>query len=188
MNWQNTIFIILFIALPVCSGAQNIPAKHDVDIEIPEVALLGLSSENQVDIALNLTSPSEAGNELDLSHTKNTSVWINYSSIVQNHVHRRKVVAMIHGDIPEGMHLTVEASEALGYGNGKLGEPVGKVTLSEQPTDLIVNIGSCYTGRGSSNGHYLTYQLEQNNSENSIDRITYEAASVCVLYTLTDIN
>lgn len=188
MKWQDLIFIIFFFLIAVCSNAQNNLVKHDVDIEIPEVALLGLVPENQSDITLTVSSPLEAGTDLDLSKAQNTSVWINYSSIIKNQFHKRKVIAVIQGEVPAGMHLTVEASECVGQGNGKLGNPVGKVILSDQPTNLIVNIGSCFTGRGSNNGHYLTYKLEKDESEINFDQLTDEGASVSVIYTLTDIN
>ncbi len=90
--------------------------------------------------------------------------------------------------MPEGVQLVVEASEAEGSGKGKLGRPNGIVTLSNQPTEIITDIGSCYTGKGVNNGHYLSYKIKYNESANSYASLNTGPTSVQVVYTLTDNN
>jgi hypothetical protein len=82
----------------------------------------------------------------------------------------------------------VEASQATGQGNGTIGQPIGKVALSGQPADVISGIGSCYTGKGVSNGHMLTYRLETDNSGESMADLAQHQSSLQVIYTLTDHN
>lgn len=168
--------------------AQDNSATHEINVRIPEVALLGLVSETQAEINLNTTTPTEAGNAVNFSNATNNQIWINYSSIISEATPKRKVIAMIQGEIPDGIKLKVEASGATGSGKGRLGKPSGEVTLSNQPTDIIVDIGSCYTGKGINNGHYLTYKLEKEESKENYAQLAQQQSSVNVIYTLTDDN
>jgi len=170
------------------STAQDNTATHKINVQIPEVALLGLVSETQTEINLNTTSPAEAGNAVNFSNATNNQIWINYSSIISEATPKRKVIAMIQGEIPEGINLKVEASGATGSGKGRLGKPAGEVILTNQPTDVIVDIGSCYTGKGINNGHYLTYKIEKEESNGNYARLAQQQSSVNVVYTLTDYN
>lgn len=174
--------------MPLWSFSQNNIARHQVGIEIPEVALLALVSENQHDIQLNMSSPTEAGNAINASGAENKSIWINYSSVIKEAEHNRKVVAMVQGEIPDGMQLMVEASNATGSGNGKFGEPAGRVELTNRPVDVITNIGSCYTGKGINNGHILSYKLEFDKANSNYTNLNQNQTTVNVIYTLTDNN
>ncbi len=187
MKLKTLIHIIIFL-LPVCSIAQNNLANHKIGIEIPEVALLGLVSDGATDINLNTLSPKEAGSSIDISNTQNKNIWINYSSILALKDHKRKIIAMVQGEIPKGIRLKLEASEAVGSGKGKTGESVGIVTLSNEPSDVILDIGSCYTGKGLNNGHHLTYKLEIDDSAEEYAQLTFGQTSLNVIYTLTDLN
>ncbi len=187
MKLKTLIHIIIFL-LPVCSIAQNNSANHKIGIEIPEVALLGLISDRATDINLNTLSPKEAGNSIKISNTQNKNIWINYSSILVRKDHKRKIIAMVQGEIPKGIRLKLEASEAVGSGKGKTGESVGIVTLSNEPSDVILDIGSCYTGKGLNNGHHLTYKLEIDDSAEEYVQLTSGQTSLNVIYTLTDHN
>ena len=181
--------LILISCFSLNGFAQNNnSASHDINVVIPEVALLGVVSESQTDISLNANLPSEAGDAVDFSDATNNRVWINYSSIISETTPRRKVIAMVQGEMPEGIRLIVEASDFSGSGKGKLGKPAGKVILSNQPSDVIVDIGSCYTGKGINNGHYLTYKLEKDKSSESYAMLNQQNTSVNVVYTLTDYN
>jgi len=180
--------VILICWLPVTSYSQNNSTIHKINVVIPEVALLGLVSDDATGITLNSTSPSEAGNSVDFSSAKNNNIWINYSSIISGNTKKRKVIAMVQGEIPQGVKLTVEASNFSGSGKGKLGETTGVTTLSNQPSDIIVGIGTCYTGKGINNGHYLTYKLETDGSSDDYALLSQQQTSVNVIYTLTDFN
>ena len=187
MKLKTLIHIIIFL-LPVCSIAQNNSANHKIGIEIPEVALLGLVSDGAADIQINTLSPKEAGNSIEISNTQNKNIWINYSSILARKDHKRKIIAMVQGEIPIGIRIKLEASEAVGSGKGETGQPTGIVILSNEPSDVILNIGSCYTGKGLNNGHHLTYKLEIDDSADEYAQLTHGQTSLNVIYTLTDLN
>ncbi|NCA79920.1 MAG: hypothetical protein EOM76_07025 [Sphingobacteriia bacterium] len=80
----------------------------------------------------------------------------------------------------------VKATEAQGNGKGKLGSPAGMVKLSEQPTEVITDIGSCFTGKGTNNGHLLTYKLEFSNSGENYAQLLESTKSVNIVYTFAD--
>jgi hypothetical protein len=182
-----TYWILLLMVTPVFCLAQN-SESHKINIEIPEVALLGLVSDGAETLNLNAVSPAEAGNSLEFNGAQNKNIWINYSSVIAQSNQRRKVVAVVQGQLPEGVRLMVEASEVSGLGKGNRGASTGFVTLSNQPSDVIVDIGSCYTGKGSNNGRALTYKLEMENESEDYALLTAEQTSINVLYTLTDQN
>jgi hypothetical protein len=190
MKLKRILFLLIIIScISFGSFAQNDnSATHDIKVVIPEVALLGVVSETQTDISLHANLSTEAGNAVDFSNASNNRVWINYSSIISEATPKRKVIAMVQGDMPQGVKLIVEASEFAGSGKGKLGKPAGEVTLTNQPSDVIVDIGSCYTGKGVNNGHFLTYKLEKNESSDSYAALNRQNSSVNVVYTLTDYN
>lgn len=179
-------YIILILLLPLGGIAQSNEAKHKINLEIPEVALLGLVSENGNNIHLNAISPTEAGNSIQNSGSQDESIWINYSSIITDENHSRKIVAMVQGEIPKGVQIKVEASEATGIGKGEKGHPAGLITLTNEPSEIITGIGSCYTGKGINNGHYLTYKLEIKESEFS--QLSNQIEPLNIVYTLTDQN
>ena len=188
MKLEDTLIYIILFLLPVFSIAQNNSANHKIGIEIPEVALLGLVSDAAADININILSPKEAGNSIEISNTQNKNIWINYSSILARKDHKRKIIAMVQGEIPKGIRLKLEASEAVGSGKGETGQPAGIVTLSNEPSDIILDIGSCYTGKGLNNGHHLIYKLEINDSAEEYAQLTPGQTSLNVIYTLTDLN
>ncbi len=189
MNLKATIRIVILLSwFPVCSYSQSNSTNHKINIEIPEVALLGLVSDGTTNINLTSTSPLEAGNSINFADTQNSSIWINYSSIIAKTNNRRKVIAMVEGEMPEGIRLMVEASNVSGMGKGEMGESAGVVALSNQPSDIITDIGSCYTGKGIHNGRYLTYKLEMDKSTENYALLSQAQTSINVIYTLTDNN
>lgn len=189
VNQKVTILIFVsFLLTGLNCFAQTNSADHKVNLEIPEVALLGLVSETSTSININTNAPSEAGQSVDFNISAEKGVWLNYSSIVSKSGLTRKIVATVNGEIPSGLVLKVEASEVIGSGKGKLGKTAGSVSLSGTPTDVIVDIGSCYTGKGVSNGHYLTYSLESDASSNDLAMLAQSHSSFDVVYTISDCN
>lgn len=179
------LFVLLIVAFRA-TGQSN-SASHNMKINIPEVALLALVSDNNNENKFNLNSPTEAGNPVnfvDISIQNN--IWINYSSINRNENHSRRITAVVQGEIPEGVEIMVEATEAQGNGKGKLGSSAGMVKLSERPTEVITNIASCYTGKGTNNGHQLTYKLEFNNTGENYAQLLESTKSVNIVYTFAD--
>ncbi|MCY1720287.1 hypothetical protein OU798_08025 [Prolixibacteraceae bacterium Z1-6] len=189
MKLKATILTLLFISFVSFSVyAQNSAVSHKINVDVPEVALLGLVAESSKEITVSAVAPNEAGSAVDFSLKNKDHIWINYSSILSKSTQKRKVIATVQGEIPAGVTLNVQASEYSGAGKGKLGKSAGVVTLSNQPTDVIVDIGSCFTGKGVNNGHYLTYQLQQKTSSVDYAQLSQSQIAVNVVYTLTDYN
>ncbi|SHI75642.1 hypothetical protein SAMN05444280_105151 [Tangfeifania diversioriginum] len=187
---QRILVLFLMVCYTGVLVAQDNVSSHKLNIEVPEVALLGLVSENASDISFSASSPTEAGNAIDFHNNKNQNnhIWLNYSSVINNSTHRRKIVAFVQGEMPKGMHLKVKASEAEGSGKGKLGHPAGEILLSDKPAEIISGIGSCYTGKGVNNGHVLTYELEYDQDSPTYAGLSTEPTTFNVIYTLTDHN
>lgn len=190
MKFSGTIFFLIcaIVFFPLFGKGQNGQADHKINIEIPEVALLGLVSGESGGINLMAVAPDEAGNPIHLAEIQhNNGIWINYSSIIRTQNHRRKVVAVVQGEIPAGLRLIVEATEASG-GGGMLGKPVGRVYLTGEPAEVISDIGSCYTGKGTNNGHLLSYHLEADDNAEDFANLARNQTTLNVVYTLTDHN
>lgn len=186
---QNISIVFLMVCFTGVLVAQNNSSSHKLNIEVPEVALLGLVSENFSDVSFSASSPTEAGSSIDFNNeNQNNYIWLNYSSIIKNSTHRRRIVAFVQGEMPEGIHLKVNASEAEGSGKGKLGHPAGEILLSDEPVEIISDIGSCFTGKGANNGHILTYELGYDKETASYAGLNTVQTIFQVVYTLTDYN
>ncbi len=182
-------FLNLVINNPLCANGQYQKATHKINVSIPEVALLKLIDEEPDRSHFNVFPPGEAGDPIQLSKFQSgKGIWINYTSIINDINHRRKVVAMVQDEIPSGLRLLVEASEASGTGRGMLGRTAGPVVLSGEPTEVISDIGSCFTGQGIENGHHLTYSIETDETDGTCAILAQQEIVVNVIYTLTDYN
>ena len=158
---------------------------HVVNVSVPEVFILDVEPKNATTISLAPTAPTEAGNALDFSGATNNSLWLNYSSVVENATTTRKVTVQItNGTVPSGVDLKVAAATAVG-GTGTVGTPTGTISLTNLAQDFVTGIGSCYTGDGSSKGHNLTYSfvLEPGNYSKVYSTST---TPITVTYTITN--
>ena len=171
--------VVLTIAV---LNAQN-TASHQVSVSIPEVALIGLTAtESSVGIPGHNTN--EVIQTLDISEMNISEVWLNYTSVPENSQRYRKIIAMLSGTLPNGIKLSVEASPFTGTGKGKTGTSCGKKILSAEPSEIISDIGSCYTGKGEHNGHLLSFSVEvdQNRYKEVQPR---EMRNLSITYTLS---
>lgn len=131
--------------------------NHTITISIPEVAIVDIEPSATKNITLGFTAPTEAGQPL-LPSASNTTLWLNYSSIKSVADPTRNVTVKLDAIIP-GIDIHVTAAAATGAGAGKLGTPSAQLTLSAVDQTIVSEIGSAYTGNGTSNGHNLTYAL-----------------------------
>lgn len=181
---------ILGMAFALNSSAQdNNEDKHSVEITIPEVAILDLEASKGTSITLAVTAPTEAGLPVSFKNAKDSTVWINYSSIVGSKTEpSREVSAKIaSGNVPDGMLLKVTASSDAGNGDGQVGASTGEVTLDGKDQMVIGKIGSCYTGNGVKNGHALYYSLELDPSKGSYANLDFDqATTLTILYTISN--
>ena len=187
MKYRSIIsfFLIGFFVASSCFANEK-EASHKAQVVIPEVALLALQFEGTSALDLIGNAPDIAGDQVNLKSTNSSKVWLNYSSVVTKN-QKRKVTATIVGGVPEGVILRLNAMESTGQGRGEMGSSNGKVALSNNPTDIISGIGSCYTGKGIQNGYLLSYEVEID-SDQLYQNNQSKEATLSVVYTLTDDN
>lgn len=163
--------------------------KHNIDIKIPEVALLDIETTGSSSaLTLAGTAPTEAGLPVDFSKATNNELWINYSSIIGSKTEpsREVTAAITSGSVPDGVTLKVEAKNDANKGAGNMGSTAGQITLNGSAQKVITNVGSCYTGNGANAGHNLVYTLALD--AGSYGKLDFDQSqSTVITYTLTDI-
>lgn len=178
--------LLLCIAVPLFGLAQG-DDNHSVQVDIPEVALVDIEGASEKNITLNIEAPEEAGAAIDLSSAQDSSLWLNYSSVIGSQTEpRREVYAKIsQGTVPAALRLRVLASPDAGNGDGTVGLPTNEKSLTATDKRIIKNIRTAYTGDGVGSGHRLYYSLKLRN--NRYHRFDFdESTSLTVLYTITD--
>lgn len=154
-------------------------------VQIPEIALIDIEPGGAVNINLALSSPTEAGREMNTAIASDNSLWLNYSSsLTAGRTTTRKVNVQISGGVvPVGASIRLSASPFSGSGKGTLGQPSGTITLSNSPQTLISGIGGCFTGDGINNGHQLNFSLVV--SDYSLLDLA-QSSTLQLTYTITD--
>ncbi len=168
-------------------SAQDVSTKqHNVNISIPEIAILDIESTNAANISFALdASGLEAGDQFIIDE-ENNDLWINYTSLVSAIASQRDI-SITAANLPTitGLTVTVVASAHSGIGGGNLGTPSAVVTPSTIPTNIITGIGSAFTGDGNANGHNLTYYLDFTGDFGDLNVAT-GASAISMTYTITD--
>ena len=191
MNFQKLLFAALVVLTVNATFAQDTNVDfHTVTIGIPEVALLDLESSTGTAITLQGTAPTEAGEAANFN-ASNSDVWINYSSIVGSVTEpsRNVTVQITDGNVPNGLVLSVLASQDNGQGDGTMGTAnAAAIELSTTTADKIIDgVGSSYTGNGANKGHNLTYSLALDTAAGSYAQVDFDqATTLTVTYTLSD--
>ena len=163
-------------------------AKHDVQVTIKEHSLVGLSSEQQIE--LQPEAPEFAGEGLNFNTTSstNSSIWLNYSSIIDESAN--SISVSMDGDIlPLGVTIELAAGSDAGKGMGEVGQSATgtvAIVLSDVGQTLISEINNCYTGTGDGAGHQLTYSLKMNQTTDNYKALTSDSFTTTILYTITD--
>lgn len=174
------------IMLPVIVSAQdNAIFEHTIGVSIPEVALVDIESSGSTNLSMNFTAPNEAGSPITAPEA-NITLWLNYSSIKSANDPTRTISVKLNALIP-GVDINVTAADASGAGDGTLGTPSAKLTLTASDQVIISGIGSAYTGDGASNGHNLTYEVGFGDGT-AADYADLEVSSnsATVIYTISD--
>lgn len=182
------LFVILnIVGMTVNAQQDDNKASHSIVIVIPELALLSLESATGTSINLKAIAPTEAGGTITFSPA-DTSLWLNYSSIVGGVVALRNITVQItDGELPKGTVLSLIASADAGEGDGTIGVPSGSINLSSSPQNIITAIGSAYTGKGLTKGHNLSFLLGLDTAEGSYAKLNINANKILVVtYTLSD--
>ena len=180
------LYIFFALSLPLFVNAQNY-ASHQIEFKIPEVALIGIASEEGPNVSFSPFSGMEAGSTIVVSPgSKNSSMWLNYTSVENGNAHGRKVMAMIQGDIQSGINLKVTPMRNLNSTGENMGQAGAPTLLTNTPIEVISNIGSCYTGKGINKGFNLVYELAIDESKLDFTQLNQQVFTFNVLYTLTD--
>lgn len=183
--YKITVLIVLLMGLITSTYAQlNAFKELEVNFTIPPVALLDIEPGVNNTIYFTVVPASESGASPRIENTSNQTLWLNYSSATERVGASRAVVAQISGgSLPEGVVLSVKASAYTGNGDGDLGRSTNKVQLSNQPRAILTNIGNCYTGDGTGNGHSLTFTIDVSDYSQISSA---DDAAFTILYTIRD--
>lgn len=172
---------VIFFGLGHLSAQTN-QDSHDIRIIVPKTATIAIAGNNEASIQLAAQAPVDAGKGLDFSAAVDNSLWLNYSAVSQEG--KSIYVKIVEGTMPEGAQIQVNASTAVGDGQGNLGQVDGSITLSETNQELISGITTCYTGEGQSKGRQLQYSLVSSSNYANTYATTNQVVTVC--YTITD--
>lgn len=119
--FKRIVFTCSAILLSVFVMAQN-ETSHQIEINIPEVALLGIVSEKATDIVFSPFSGLQAGSTIVMqTENENNSMWLNYTSVKKGNTHARKVVAVIQGKTLAGLNLMVTPKSNSGQFENEIG-------------------------------------------------------------------
>jgi hypothetical protein len=200
MNLKNLLFASVIVLSANASFAQDTNvANHSLTISIPEVALLDLEAATTAitlkgSLPVGIDGKAEAGLPMTFGDdATNSTIWMNYSSIVGSTETSRNVTVALSGTVPNGLKLTVRAGIYSGEGKGTLGtaevEPIVLLSNATAATPIITAIGSAYTGNGINNGHLLTYKLGYaTDAATDYAKLRFDTvAPLTITYTLSDI-
>lgn len=189
MKKQVALLSTLLLSFFYAQAQDGANDDHNVNIDIPEVAILDLESSSGTSLILNIIAPQEAGLPVDFSQAKDSSIWLNYSSIVGSttEASRSISVKIISGIVPQGTRLRIRAAVDVNQGAGDMGTRTGWKVLSNSNQNIINGIGSCFTGNGPGKGHNIYYSLELRTAAGNYKKLDFNKAStVTVLYTISN--
>ncbi|MBN2639638.1 MAG: hypothetical protein JXR65_11200 [Bacteroidales bacterium] len=176
---------LLFLTLTphVVKSQNSNKSTVTFELKIPPIALINFAVENQQIIS---HSFAIASNQVEQTITKTNidKTWLNYSSIVKSGSSNYITANISSGSLPSDVDLYVFVSPDAGFGAGSLGTPVGEIKLNYYPQNLIINIGSCYTGTGTNKGCLLNYVWDNPKSYDYF--INYlHGKPISITYTIT---
>ena len=181
-----TVLALSLLTVNTFATVSNDEAKHDVKVTINAHSLVGISSTNQIE--LQPIAPVVAGDGLNFNTeaSTNSSIWLNYSSIVEKE--SNSISVSMDGDLlPEGVTIELVAGSDAGKGMGEVGQSSNEsVVLDKKAQILISEIGNCYTGTGEGAGHQLTYSLKMNQTSENYKALTSGSYNTTIYYTITD--
>ena len=180
-----TFAFIAFLGLgTVGAFAQDTQTdNHTVTIDVPNVTLLDIELTGSKNILMAFTAPTEAG--LGLANpVANTSLWLNYTSVIPAGVTRKIVVKYTTVGLA-GVDVKVTPAAPVINGGGTGGTSGAQVTLTSTAQTIVTGIGSVFTGNGVSSGVNLTYDIDA--PAGSFGSLVAASTPVSVMYTLMDI-
>jgi len=176
------INLLLLTILSTCVLALA-QAKNKVEMpvvfSIPAIALVDFAGSDP-----KITFAAGKGAEQVITPSTLGKTWINYSSIIDGNSTNTISVNLSSDNLPAEIGIKLDVGQDVNAGAGKTGKPIGKITLTPYPQEIITGIGSCYTGRGTQKGHQLIYSWDWL-PPYDLDHTPIENIEVSVTYTLT---
>ncbi len=178
---KQILSLTLFFA--ILSGGLSSQDKKNttsmpVLLSIPKISQIELSGSDKI------VYVQGNGAEQYIKPSTQNKTWLNYSSIVDENSSNTISVSLSANNLPPGLAIRLLVSESSGIGLGKPGKPTGPVYLSPFPQNIVIDIGTCFTGKGEKNGHQLTYVWEWLNNDSEMPPIT-EDIEIAVTFTIT---
>ena len=175
------VFIVLFSGVKAFAQENN-SVKMPIVLSIPSIALVDFAGTDT-----RVTFISGKGAEQIITPSTLDKTWINYSSIVDGKSTNNISVNLSSMNTPAEIRIKLDVGQDVGAGAGTIGKPIGQITLTPYPQDIITGIGSCYTGRGAQKGHQLIYSWEWL-PPYDIDHSSIDNIEVSVTYTITTVK
>lgn len=147
-----TVAFLLLLNTMALNAQENV-TRLPVSLSIPAKANISLAGS---DLKLSLVSKDNEQKQV-ISPNSTASLWINYSSVVENNSSNAIFVSLFSNSLPAELSIILSIGEDEGLGTGEVGKPTEPIILSSFPQSIITNIGSCFTGKGEGKGHKLTY-------------------------------
>ena len=171
-------FIILSFGGIVSAQDKN-SVTMPLKLSIPAFALFDFAGSDT-----RFTYLNGKGAEQIITPSTLDKTWINYSSIIVGNSTSSISVNLSSGDLPAEIQIKLDVGQDAGAGGGTTGKPIGQITLTPYPQEIIADIGSCYPGRGTQKGHQLSYSWEWLTPDD-VNRSLPDNIEVSVTYTLT---
>ncbi len=145
------------------------------------VALVDFQGSDRT-VTSNSPTEGEKSVEQIVTESTNDNTWLNYSSIVPEGVTNYITAYISDGSLPSATSINLRIGEDVSAGAGATGIPGKKIILSRYPQNIITDIGSCYTGRGTNKGHQLFFSL--NGEDLNVEMPNSNEYSISVTYTI----
>ncbi|MEA4936155.1 MAG: hypothetical protein VB102_05870 [Paludibacter sp.] len=172
------LLLIPYLMIEMAYAQDNNVVSMPVTVKIPAFSLVEFAGSDK-----RISFIPGKGAEQIITPSTLDKTWLNYSSIVDGNSTNVISVNLSYKNLPPEISIRLNVGEHADTGAGKLGKPVGPILLTTYPQDIIVDIGSCYTGRGVHKGHQLTYSWEWL-SPYDIEQSTIENIEIAVTYTI----
>lgn len=180
-NLKKVALLSMFAVLGLNASAQDKNTDgHQITVVVPEIALLDIETDARRDFEAAFPTTKEAGEKLAAAE-KNSTLWLNYSSILGARESRRVDVRI--SKPVDGVDINVVAGE-VSTGAGTWGKPTGLLLLTDADQTVVEGIGSTYTNTGAKNGHQLTYSFST--PDENYAKLRAGKTDVTVTYTLAD--
>ena len=150
---------IFGISIPMAL-CQYTNASTTFRIRVSEASVIKITPTTPITVYMKAITAGAS-----LSNSTNNSSYLKITSIVPWGAKRKVEACITNGNPPNGTLLKLAASPC-STGSGTFGSVDPQITLAKNINKRIIyNIGSCYTGIGTTDGYNLTYswELDPNN-------------------------